>query len=182
LEAVDGRRLVVHSDAADLARVLRRLMRRGELDSAETAVLPFAAVPFLTRQGVPATLAAAAAVAVSGVCRTVGVLKDDSGNLVVDHASLSPWSGSLVWTRAYVDDDCLSDGPIRSLEVRRGVSGGLIASVRGRFGRSRTLAGRGLALACDEAAISSDGSEREQPRRKRIWWDEPEQWRLARPV
>ena len=74
-----------------------------------------------------------------------------------------------------------SDGLIRSLSVRRGVSGGLVASVRGRYGRTRTLAGRGLALACDEAAISSDGSAREQARRKRIWWDEPEQWRLALP-
>ena len=180
LDGAGDRRVVVHADVPDLARVLRRLMRRGRLADAETAVLPTAPVPFLSRHGIAADLPAAARIAVTGGCRTVGVLKDDSGNLVVDHAELRPWSGERVWVRAYVDDDCLCDGEVAALTVERGPAAGLRATVHGRrMRRARSLRGRGLTLACADAAISSDGADRDQPRRKRIWWDEPDQWCLA---
>ena len=179
LDTADGRRVVIHSSIPDLARVLRRMMRRSELTATETAVLPRKPVPFLARYGI-ADLTEAAAIAVDGRCLTVGVLKDDSGHVVVDHAELAPWSGSRLWVRAYVDDDCLADGEITRLRIDRGAGGGLRATAwPGGLHRRRAISGRGLTLACDDAAISSDGAERDQPRRKRIWWDEPEQWRLA---
>jgi hypothetical protein len=182
LDAAGGRRLAVHGDAAGLAGVLRRLGRRDELSTSEVAALPTAEVPFLHRFGIRPDLTTAAAIAVHGTARTVGLLKDDSGNLVVDHAVLRPWSGSRLWVRAYVDDECLCDGEITELRVDRGDAGGLTATARsGRFRANRALSGRGLSLACDEAAISSDGAARDQPRRKRIWWDEPSLWRLTAP-
>lgn len=180
LDALGGRRLVVDAARADLAAVLRRMMRRGELSTTETAVLR-ADGPFLQGIGIPVDSAVAAAIAVSAPCRIVGVLKDDSGNLVLDSAELRPWSGRRVWARAYVDDERLCDGEIEWLRVEHRVGGGVRASVPGRFARVRSLQGRALQLACDDAAITSDGSARDQPRRKRIWWDEPEQWLLACP-
>ena len=177
------RRLVIAASPADLAGVLRRLMRRGELAGAETAVLVDRPIPFLVRQGIPSDLPAAARVAVHGVCRTVGVLQDDSGHLVVDHAVVQAWRGSSFWMRAYVDDERLSDGRVSALRVERGATGGLRATVsaHSRLGRraTRSLDGRALRLACDDAAMSSDGAARERPRQRRTWWDEPTQWRLA---
>ena len=183
LDRLDGRRLVIAASAGGLAVVLRRLLRRGELGYVETAVLPAEPVPFLTRFGVTADRASAARTAVTGSCRTVGVLKDDSGHLVVDHAEVGPWRGSQLWMRAYVEDARLCDGPVVALRVERGAAGGLRATVtcRSRLGLHRrvSIEGRAMQLACDEAAMTSDGLGRDQPRRKRIWWDEPDQWRLA---
>lgn len=180
LDRLGDRRLVIAADVSPLAAVLRRLMRRGELARVETAVLPIRPVPFLARHGIRPDLAAAARVAVEAACRTVGVLKDDSGDVVVDRAELRPWAGRGVWVRAYVDDERLCDGEIAGLRVERGGDGGLRATVTSRgLGRKRTAQGRALQLACDPAALSSDGAPREQPRRRRTWWDEPGQWRLA---
>ncbi len=180
VDALAGRRLVVAGGTPQLALVLRRLMRRGVLGSAETAVLPSEQVPFLAEHGI--TPETAAEVAVAAACRTVGVLKDDSGGVMVDHAELRPWRGSRVWTRAYVDDEPVCDGEIRSLHVSRAGAGQLrVVADRGPLRRAHEVTGRALQLACDEAAISSDGAHREQPRRKRVWWNEPELWRLACP-
>lgn len=188
LDELAGRRLVIAASAAGLAGVLRRMMRRGELAQIETAVLPNQPVAFLARHGIVDDPVRAAAVAVHGVCRAVGVLKDDSGGVVVDRAELRPWRGGRLWVRAYVGDDQLCDGDIYALRVERAPRGGLQATAitRTRFGlgrygirSSRSIAGRALQLACAEAAVTSDGAPRERPRRKRIWWDEPGQWRLA---
>ncbi|MEP6853324.1 MAG: hypothetical protein ABJA87_11800 [bacterium] len=180
LERRDERRLVITADTASLAVVLRRLLRRGELATAETAVLPTVDVPFLAGHGVPTDLARAAVVALAAPCRTVGVLKDDSGDVVVDSAGLRPETGRRAWVRAYVDDERLADGPVSWLRVQRPAGGGLRATVAaGRFARPRTVEGRALQLACDPCRLSSDGRDREQPRRRRTWWDEPDQWRLA---
>ncbi len=182
LDTLHGRRLVIDAVPAEIAGVLRRMMRRGELATTQTAVFT-GNCRFLEELGLSAVTALEY---VGGPCRPVGVLKDDSGNLVVDSAELRPWTGEKVWVRAYVDDECLCDGEVAWLRVQHLVGGGLRASVPtssfgGRFGRRRSLEGRGLALACDDAAISSDGAARDQPRRKRIWWDEPDQWQLACP-
>ena len=179
LDAAAGRRLVMDASPSATAGLLRRMMRRGELATTETAVLE-GNCRFLEELGL-SRLAGDALDWVGEPCRTVGVLKDDSGNLVIDSAELRPWQGRRVWVRAYVDDECLCDGEIPWLRVEHRVGGGLRASVPGRFGRTRSLEGRALQLACEDAAISSDGDRRDQPRRKRIWWNEPDQWRLACP-
>jgi hypothetical protein len=146
----------------------------------ETAVLALEPSSLLARFGLGTDVSAAARIAVDGTCSVVGVIKDDSGNLVVDHAMLRPWDGSRLWVRAYVDDTRLCDGEITALRVERGSPGQLTAVVTwGRLRRTRRIDGRALQLACDPAAISSDGSARDRSRQKRIWWNEPEQWRLA---
>lgn len=188
LDQLAGRRLVIAASAAGVAGVLRRMMRRGELAHIETAVLPSQPVAFLARHGIVDDPIRAAEIAVHGVCRTVGVLKDDSGEVVVDHAELRPWRGGRLWVRAYVEDEQLCDGDIGALRVARSPAGGLEATVTttARFGLGhfrtstrRSISGRALQLACADAAITSDGAARARPRRKRIWWDEPDQWRLA---
>ena len=185
LDALAGRRMVIAAQPAALAGLLRRIMRRGELATTETAVLLADTSAFLQGLGISAHSEDNVHL-IDQPCRTVGVLKDDSGNLVIDSAELRPWSGSKVWVRAYVEDECLCDGEVAWLRVEHRPGGGLRASVPrslggSRFGRVRALEGRGLSLACEDAAISSDGAPRDQPRRKRIWWDEPDQWLLACP-
>jgi hypothetical protein len=181
--AADGR-LVLCAQVGDLAAVLRRLWRRGELAERETAWLPIGPVPrYLLACGVATSLPDAAAIAVRGTVRTVGVLADDSGGVVVGSAGLRPWRGRRLWVRAFVDDERVCDGEVSALRVERGAQGELRATAVGRFGRTvARISGRAAQLACDEAALTSDGVPRQRPRRKRIWWAEPDLWRLALPT
>jgi hypothetical protein len=177
-----GRRLVIDADLAGLNLVLSRLMRRGELDTAETSVLPRELVSFLARIGVPGDRAGQLDVAVHGEPQLVGVIKDDSGGLCVDGATMGPWDDAPQWwLRAIVDDQRLCDGIARSLTVRRRGPAELEARVRtGRFSTT-SCRGRSLQLACDGAQIISDGMPRERPRSKRTFWSEPKLWQLALP-
>ncbi len=184
LEQLAGRRLVIDADLAGLQLVLTRLMRRGELDSAETAVLPRGPIPYLDRLGLPTTLTPQLRTAVHGRPRLVGVIKDDSGGLSVDHARVSPWPADTTsrawWVRAVVDDQRLVDGTdASSVRVTRIGPSELEATVRFGRWRNRRIRGRSLQLACDEALISQDGVDRERPRGKRTFWSEPKLWQLA---
>ena len=163
--------------------MLHRLLRRGLLETLETAVLPREPVPYLSRLGLPGDLAGQLRVARQAPARLVGVVKDDSGGVCVDTASLSPWpeesDGSPWWLRAVVDDQRLADGNARGLRLRRLGPAELEATVQlGRL-RHRTCRGRSLQLACDPALIVADGVARERPRGKRTFWSEPKLWRLA---
>jgi hypothetical protein len=183
LDRAAGGRLVISADVGDLAAVLRRLWRRGELAERETAWLPIGSVPrYLASLGLPASPTEAADVAVHGRVRTVGLLADDSGGLTVGSADLGPWQGRRLWARAFVDDEKVCDGEVSALRVDRPAAGVLRVSVIGRFGRiTSRVDGRAAQLACDEAQVRSDGIPRERPRRKRTWWNEPDLWRVALP-
>ena len=120
LDVRDDRRLVIAGDLAGLQLVLARLMRRGELGTAETAVLPDAPIGYLDRIGLPRDTGARLHTAVHAPASLVGVIKDDSGGLCVDHAEVGPWQpGEPWWVRAVVDDERLVDGAARSVTVRR---------------------------------------------------------------
>jgi hypothetical protein len=83
------------------------------------------------------------------------------------------------WLRAVVDDQLLRDGEAHAVSLRRLGPEELEATVRlGRW-RTKTLHGRSLQLACDEASITQDGVGRERPRGKRTFWSEPKLWRLC---
>jgi hypothetical protein len=199
LDERDGRRLVLDTDLAGLVGVLHRLLRRGELDTAELAMLPREPVGYLARMGLPSDQSAQLQLALHGRPRLVGVIKDDSGGVCLDSASVRPWqspdratfrgpgaqkvarSGGF-WVRAVVDDQRLVDGQARSLTVRRLGPTELEATVQlGRF-RSRTLGGRSLQLACDEALVTQDGIDRERARSKRTFWSEPTLLNLVLPT
>ena len=181
-------RLVLDADLAGLNLALHRLLRRGLLETLETAVLPREPVPYLTRLGLPADRAGQLRVAAEAPTRLVGVVKDDSGGVCVDTANLAPWpvesdgsTGSDWWLRAVVDDQRLADGSARELRLHRLGPAELAATVRlGRL-RRRTCRGRSLQLACDPALIVTDGVARERPRGKRTFWSEPKLWWLALP-
>jgi hypothetical protein len=186
-------RLVLDVDLAGLNLALHRLLRRGLLDTLETAVLPREPVPYLSRLGLPADRAGQLRVAAEAPARLVGVVKDDSGGVCVDTASLAPWPAepdsagtagsarSSWWLRAVVDDQRLADGSARELRLHRLGPAELEATVRlGRLHR-RTCRGRSLQLACDPALIVADGVARERPRSKRTFWSEPKLWWLALP-
>lgn len=187
--AGESARLVIDADLAGLNLVLHRLLRRGLLETLDTAVLPREPVPYLSRLRLPRDLAGQLRVAQQAPARLVGVVKDDSGGVCVDGASLAPWPAELPdrsgpspwWLRAVVDDQRLADGTVRGLRVRRLGPSELEATVQlGRL-RRRTCRGRSLQLACDPALIVADGAARERPRSKRTFWSEPKLWRLALP-
>lgn len=180
-------RLVLDADLAGLNLVLHRLLRRGLLETLETAVLPREPVPYLSRLGLPTDLAGRLRVAAEAPARLVGVIKDDSGGVCLDSASMTAWpseqagAGPAWWLRAVVDDQRLADGSARELRLRRLGPAELEATVRlGRL-RHRTCRGRSLQLACDPALIVADGVARERPRGKRTFWSEPKLWWLALP-
>jgi hypothetical protein len=183
---IRDRRLVVATDLAGLQLVLNRLLRAGLLASAETAVVTSARIPYLRRVGLPAGRDRQLECAVRGTARLIGVVKDDSGGICVDHACLVPAppdSGTggfgSWWIRAVVDDDRLADGNARALTMVRTGPSELRATVRTGRVRQRTITGRSLQLACDPAMIDQDGVIRERPRSKRTFWSEPDAWSLA---
>jgi hypothetical protein len=181
LAKLGSQRLVIDADLAGLNLVVSRLLRARLLATADTAVLPRSDCGYLHRIGLPRDREAQLLTAVSGSARLVGVIKDDSGGVCVDHAQLGPWLDSDAgwWLRAVVDDQRLADGTARSVRVRRLGPAQLEASVRiGRM-RNRTLQGRSLQLACDDALVMQDGLARERPRRKRTLWSEPALWNVA---
>jgi len=179
-----GRRLVLDTSLAGLNAAVRRLMRDGLLESIETAVVLREPVAYLHSLGLPTDRAGQEAVALTGAARLVGVVKDDSGGVCVDHAEMFGWPGSAArrwWVRAVVDDERLCDGDARSVTLRRiGASELEATATLGRF-RKVTRRGRSLQLACDDAQIVTDGVPRERPRSKRTFWSEPLLWRLALP-
>lgn len=196
LDEVQGLRIALALDQAGLVALLHRMMRRGELETTETALLSPTPAS-LSAQGLPLQRLTAARLAVEGTARAVGVLKDDSGGVLVDGAVLTRWpdpardgSGSSrrreFWLRAYVDDERVSDGAAAALTVTR-VRPDLLRATVLRPGaltsgrRRRSVEGRALQLACDDALIVSDGIARERPRTKRIWWCEPTMWKVALP-
>lgn len=179
-------RLVIDAELAGLNLVLHRLLRRGLLETLETAVLPREPVAYLSRLGLPADLAGQLRVASTAPAALAGVVKDDSGGVCVDTATLAPWldepAGSPWWLRAVVDDQRLADGAVQRLRMRRLGPAELEATVQlGRL-RRRSCRGRSLQLACDPALITADGVARERPRGKRTFWSEPSLWRLASPA
>ncbi|UQX88302.1 hypothetical protein M6D93_18765 [Jatrophihabitans telluris] len=173
-------RLIIDADLAGLQLVLGRLQRAGVLATTATAVLAREPVPYLSALGLADDLDGQLS-ALGSPPRLIGVIKDDSGGVCVDHAELGPWPGSSApwWVRAVVDDQRLCDGPARSVTVRRLGPAELEATVvLGRI-RKRVLRGRSLQLACDPALVRQDGVARERPRSKRTLWSEPELWRCA---
>lgn len=189
LDAVQGRRIALDLPLGDLGALLHRMMRRGEIETTETALLGPRPVS-LSGLGLPSRSADAARLAVEGRPQTVGLLKDDSGGVLIDAARLSAWTEpgdpprtGPFWLRAYVEDTPVSDGPATSLLVER-VGRSLLratAARPGRLRRVRVVEGRALQLACDDAQIVTDGVPRERPRDKRTWWCEPTFWRVALP-
>jgi hypothetical protein len=185
LNRLAGRRLIIDSDLAGLNLVLSRVLRRGELASVETAVLIASSVPYLSACGLPSGRSEQLRIALTGRPRLVGVVRDDSGGLCVEGATLTGWPTSAPvdgwWVRAVVDDQRLCDGHVRRVSVRRLAPDAVQASVRiGRF-RRRVLRGRSLQLACDPALIVADTVARERPRSKRTFWAEPKLWQLTLP-
>ena len=190
LDAMPGRRIALDLPPGHLAALLHRMMRRGEIATTPTAVLGERPLSLIA-SGLPADPDAAARLAVHGTARAVGLLKDDSGGVLIDSARLVAWpepgagagASTPFWMRAYVDDTPVSDGPATSLTVTR-VGPSLLRATATRPGllrRPRVAQGRALQLACDDAQIYSDGVPRERPRGKRTWWCEPTFWQVALP-
>jgi hypothetical protein len=187
LDGLGDRRLVVAAATPELQLVLTRLLRSGRLESVTTAVVSDSPPAYLRMLGLPSDEAGQLQRAVRGTARRIGVIKDDSGGLCVDAATVTPWTeagsvdsaSSRWWLRAVVDDEPLCDGPARAVSLRRLGPAELEATVQlGRW-RTRTIRGRSLQLACDPALITQDGIGRARSRTKRTFWSEPALWNLC---
>jgi hypothetical protein len=201
LSRLDGRRLAIAADLAGLQLVVNRLLRAGLLANVETAVVMTPVPDYLARLGLPPSRAVQVSLAVFGTARPVGVIKDDSGGVCIDHAQVTPYPVSRAdgtseptarsartartdrwWVRAVVDDGRLADGWARGLALHRTAPNELRATVRIGAVRRRTITGRSLQLACDPALVVQDGVPRERSRSKRTFWSEPDAWKLVLPT
>lgn len=182
LDRLDGDRLMLAADDAGLGAVIRRLLRRDQLDSVAIALLPVGPSVVRTRLGLPGQLTAAAAVARRGHATRQGLVRDDHGGVTLDTALVLPETGPTLGLRSYVDDAELAAGEIRQLTVtpqRAGVRAEVALPRRLRARRSST--GRAVTVSCDPARIVIDGVEHGHLQTRCTWWFEPDCWRVVLP-
>lgn len=183
LDRLDGDRLLIAADDAGLGAVIRRLLRRDQLDSVDIGLLPVGPSAVRARFGLPAELPSAAAVALTGRPSPQGLVRDDHGGVTLHTALVLPESGPTLGMRSYVDESELAGGDVRQLTVTPQLSSvsAKVALPR-RFRAHRSLAGRAVTVSCDPARIIIDGVEHGHLQTRCTWWFEPDRWRVIGPA
>lgn len=204
----DLRRLVVAGTDADLAAVLRRLLRADRL-GVELAYLP------ATRRSVAAHVwglppgAAALECARHGVAQAVPLVRDDAGGVLVGRAEIRGAGGGAVHGEAYCDEVLALRGTARRvvvtpwpgatrprppagaagaagvLAVRAGLLGtlpdGRVRAVppTARAGRGAAI-GRAVQVGCLPATLEHDGVVHPRPVTRWAWYRHVADWLLVR--
>lgn len=154
---------VVGSDA-DLAAVLRRLLRSDRLD-VEVAYVPRRRTPATRAYQLPTGGRAARAVR-AGTAQRVPLIRDESGRVLVGAALWVGGTGlekggpaAALNGEAVVDDTVLFDGSVPAVRVEpTRATPGLRASVlNGRMRAKRWAAGRAAQLGTPGALVALDG-------------------------
>src|SRR5579875_3695826 len=170
LDRLDGDRLVLAADDAGVGAVIRRLLRRDQLDKVVIALLPVGFSAVRTRLGLPDDLAAAAAVALGGRPSPLGLVRDDHGGVTLNAAFVLPESGATLGLRSYVDETELAGGDVRELVVTP-LPTGVRAEVAlpRRFRARRSASGRAVTVSCDPARLVIDGVEHGHRQTRCTW-------------
>ncbi|MEV1293902.1 hypothetical protein [Pseudonocardia sp. NPDC049635] len=168
-----GARLIVHGEDADLAAVLVRLLRAGELGT-EVAYLPVSRRSAAARcWGFPVSPAEAAALARSGKPRPEPLVRDDNGGVLVGRGEFRDLHGE-----AYCDATRVFHGRVPALVVEAGPAG-----VRVRGGRGVTAAaGRAIQIGSTGSTPVRDGEPYPRAVRRWAWYEHTEPWHPVLPA
>lgn len=178
---LSGRIAIVGTDA-ELAAVVKRLIRTDTMDAVEIAFLPVGESMFARRQVLPRG-ARAARLALLGEPDPVPVLRDDRGGVLVGVASISVVNGTV-----YVDENRVLSGEAKALTVQPDPERGLLVNVLFRkFGvlgkRTVTQPGRAVEIGLRRpATVIADGHERATEVDKWTYYTHTSKLRLIRGV
>jgi hypothetical protein len=176
------RRVVVVGADADLATVLTRLLRAGQLD-VEVGYAPRRRTAATRIYRVPAGRRAARQ-ARRGLARRVPLIRDETGSAIVGAAHWRPPGNSqLLHGEGVVDDAVLFDGDVAGVRIEPTAAlPGLRARVSGgRLGSSgRWIRGRAAQLGTTGAAVVRDGVPAPRVARRSTFYRNTEGWLLVR--
>jgi hypothetical protein len=178
--AISGvRRVVVVGADADLAAVLTRLLRAGQLD-VEVGYAPRRRTAATRVYRVPAGRRAARR-ALRGSAGQMPLIRDETATVIVGTAHWRPpGEGQLLHGEAVIDDTLLFDGVVDGVRIEpTAAPPGLRARVSG--GRSRRwLTGRAAQLGTTGAAVVRDGVPAPRAVRRSTFYRNTEGWLLVR--
>lgn len=186
LDALGGRRLVVHGADAALAAVVQRLLRTSRLGAVAVGFMPADPLsPAANLWGLPAEPGAALELALRGEPERVPLIRDDSGGVLVGLGVLRPVRGVI-----YCDDQQVLRGQAGRVEVTPDpdagpdtTKDGLVVRITrtGLLGRRVSdSTGRAVQIGCLPVTVLRDGVSYDRPVDKWTWYRHTEDWRLVR--
>jgi hypothetical protein len=176
--AITGvRRVVVVGADADLAAVLTRLLRTGQLD-VEVGYAPRRRSAATRVYRLPAGRRAARR-ARRGSARRMPLIRDETGSVIVGAAHWQPpGDRQRLHGEAVVDDTLLFEGAIVGARIEPTAA---LPGLRARIsGRRRWLTGRAAQLGTSGAAVVRDGVPAPRVMRRSTFYRNTEGWLLVR--
>lgn len=162
------RRVVVVGSPADLAAVLRTLLRADRLD-VEVAPVRW---PWQARR------------ALTGVATRTPLVRDETGAVITKAAHWLPPDESATTLRgeATVDDTVLFHGDVTGVRIEptTGMPGLRAAALSSRMRPKRWVAGRAAQLGTDAALVVRDGVPGQRPVRRSTFYRHTEGWLQVR--
>ncbi len=161
----DPTRVVVAGTDADLAAVVRHLLRTERLD-VEIGYLPASRRSAAAAAwGLPTPPAAALRAGTEGVAEPVPLIRDDSGGVLMGRGELRDVVGE-----AYCDATLVLRGVAWQLVVTPGPAGVSVAVRSGWAQRARRATGRAVQIGCEPTAVVLDGVDHPQRVRRWTWY------------
>jgi hypothetical protein len=167
-------RVVVVGTDASLAAVVVRLLRNALLAQVAVGFVPVARSAVAGLWQLPAGRDAALELATAGEARSIPLVRDDAGGVLMGLGRVAPVEGE-----AYCDDQLALRGRARVIEVTpdpagvagRVVQGGLIRR------HSRTFTGRAFQIGCEPTTVVHDGITHPREVRRWTWYRHTEDLR-----
>ena len=173
------RRLIVTGNDADLATVLRRLLRTSRLDI-EVGYAPARRSPATRLHRIPAGRRGARR-ARFGAPRRVPLIRDETGSVIVGRARwLPPSDNATLHGEAVADDTQLFDGDVAGVLIEPTTDlPGARARVLGPLAR-RWVSARAVQLGSNGVIVERDGVPATRPARRSTFYRNTEGWLLVR--
>jgi hypothetical protein len=181
VKGLDGRRLVVVGDDADLAAVTLRLLRMDRLRDVTVGYVPTGSDSTVASLwDLPLDTGRAVEVALTADSDAVPLIRDDNGGVLVGRGVIAPVRGM-----AYCDETVILRGQASRITVSpdpdRGA--GLLVQVTKRalvVKRVTAALGRACQIGCVPAIVRLDGVPHPRPVTKWTWYRNSDDLRLAR--
>lgn len=172
----DPARVVVAGGDADLAAVVRHLLRTERLDVEVGYLAAGRGSDAAAAWGLPTKAAAAVKVAVQGRAERVPLIRDDSGGVLVGRGELRDVEGE-----AYCDTTLVLRGRAWQLMATPGTEGVSVAVRSGWAQPTRRATGRALQIGCEPNTVVLDGVQHPQPVKRWTWYRHTADLLLVRP-